>query len=245
MWSDLLVVGLVALASGMAGFFACSWRARRVARVRRRIPKHWPLDARRVVNSQEHRVWLWLRQAFEDHHVMIKMPVTRFTLPRRGENSACLYQLLGGVYCTFTISRDDGRVVGCVDVPGLQGISRTNRQIKLALLSQSGIAYRVLKANELPPAAEIRIDFLGDEAFVHMQKKRERAAVLQAQQKLRDAVERRRHRLPTRHLGDAQGDAIAESDFSVSVLDSQVGAFAWEQANSFVAPLDSRPAGLH
>ncbi|MGV3493981.1 MAG: hypothetical protein ACO1OY_08945 [Ramlibacter sp.] len=241
---DLLVHGLVALASSMAGFFACSWKAKRAARARRRMPKHWPLDARRIVNSQEHRVWLWLRQAFEGHHVMIKMPVTRFTLPRGGENSAYLYQLLGGVYCTFTISRDDGRIVGCVDVPGLQGISRTNRQIKLALLSQSGIAYRVLKAGDLPPAAEIRIDFLGDEAFAHMQKKRERAAILQAQQKLRDAVERRRHG-PGRRLAGDHGDVGAESDFSVSVLDSQVGAYAWEQANSFIAPLDSRPAGLH
>jgi hypothetical protein len=103
-----------------------------------------------MANSEERRVWSWLIRVFFDHHVMIKVPVTRFTLPRAKENSAHWYQLLSGVYCTFTVCGADGQVVGCVDVPGVNGISRGNLQLKLTLLSQCGIAYSVVNPNSLP-----------------------------------------------------------------------------------------------
>lgn len=48
---------------------------------KQRIPAHWPLHARVLVNAEELRVWRWLAETFDDHHVMIKMPVTRFTRP--------------------------------------------------------------------------------------------------------------------------------------------------------------------
>ena len=53
------------------------WESRK-ARARRRIPKQWPLDTRVIANSEELQVWHWLSRAFYDHHVMIKLPVTRF-----------------------------------------------------------------------------------------------------------------------------------------------------------------------
>ena len=56
-----------------------------------------------MANSQERKVWRWLVRVFFDHHVMVKIPVTRFTMPRAKENSEHWYQMLSGVYCTFTV----------------------------------------------------------------------------------------------------------------------------------------------
>ena len=89
-----------------------------------------------MASSAECVVWHWLNRVFFDHHIMIKIPVTRFTLPSGKENGAHWYQLLSGVYCTFTVCASDGHVVGCVDVLGPNGISRSNRQLKVTLLSQ-------------------------------------------------------------------------------------------------------------
>ena len=175
-----------------------------------------------MVNSQERKVWRWLIRVFFDHHIMIKAPVTRFTLPRSKENSEHWYQLLSGVYCTFTVCRDDGQVVGCVDVPGVNGISRGNMQLKLTLLSQCGIAYCVVEPDSLPPLEEIRLDFLGSNA-VPIKKEIKDAALTTAHHKLRAAVDRQRKRSDT---------------FSPS------GSEFWQQPDSFIAPLDSRPGKL-
>ena len=140
----VVFAALMALGGIAAGVLGSRWWAARAAKARRRIPRHWPLDPRTMANSEECKVWRWLIRVFFDHYVMIKVPVTRFTFPHRNQNSAHWYHLLGGVYCTFTICGPDGQVVGCVDVPGRNGISRSNRKLKLTLLSQCGIAYWVV-----------------------------------------------------------------------------------------------------
>lgn len=132
-----------------------TWVERKTSE-RRRIPKQWPLDTRAIANTEELQVWHWLGRAFYDHHVMIKLPVTRFTLPRDREEGMEWYRLLGGVYCTFTICKTDGRVVGCVDVPGRSGIPRSTRQIKHSLLTQCGLPYWVVRSSNLPTVSEIR-----------------------------------------------------------------------------------------
>jgi hypothetical protein len=191
-----------------------------------------------MANSQERKVWRWLVRVFFDQHVMIKVPVTRFTLPRTRENSEHWYQLLSGVYCTFTVCGADGQVVGCVDVPGANGISRGNMQLKLTLLSQCGIAYCVVKPDSLPRLEEIRADFLGSNAVPN--KKTEHAAMTTAHQKLRAAVDRQRHK----RVG-ADSSGLSSSGFgSESFLPSDFALGAWQQADSFIAPLDSRPAKL-
>ena len=127
----LMLPGLLALVCLCAGILGNRWWTHRAAKARRRIPKHWPLEPRAMANSQERKVWRWLVRVFFDQHVMVKVPLTRFTLPRSKENSEHWYQLLSGVYCTFTVCGADGQVVGCVDVPGAQGISRGNMQLKM------------------------------------------------------------------------------------------------------------------
>ena len=153
---------------------------------------------------------------------MIKVPVTRFTLPRAKENSAHWYDLLSGVYCTFTVCRADGQVVGCVDVPGVNRLSRGNMQLKLTLLSQCGIAYWVAKPDSLPTLEELREEFLGSNAAVP--NRMDNAAMVIAHQRLRAAVDRQRH---SRH----GADSVAPTS-------------GWQQPDSFVTPLDSRRSKL-
>ena len=175
-----------------------------------------------MANSEERKVWRWLLRVFSDHHVMIKVPVTRFTLPRAKENSAHWYDLLSGVYCTFTVCRADGQVVGCVDVPGVNRLSRGNMQLKLTLLSQCGIAYWVAKPDSLPTLEELREEFLGSNAAVP--NRMDNAAMVVAHQRLRAAVDRQRH---NRHGAD-----------------SLTPTSGWQQPDSFVTPLDSRRGKL-
>ena len=133
-WNDpWLLAALVPALLVLGALAHRAWSNHRT-REQRRIPKHWPLSTRQLVNSEEIRVWHWLARAFYDHHIMIKLPVTRFTLPRDSEQSMHWYRLLGGVYCTFTICKTDGRVVGCLDVPGRNALPRSTRMLKHSLL---------------------------------------------------------------------------------------------------------------
>lgn len=115
-WQLAVLVGV--LASAVGGAITYAWWVRRAARLRRRAPKHWPLSPRVVTNIEERKIWRWLNLAFLDHSVMIKMPVTRFTMPNSRKHGLHWYELLSGLYCTFTIVRADGHVIGCVDLAG-------------------------------------------------------------------------------------------------------------------------------
>lgn len=157
----LLMVVLCILDVLLIGAFLYAWLGRRAVQVRQSIPTNWPLARRPLVNSEESQVWHWMCKSFPLHQVNIKIPVTRFTHPLEGEQRENLYKLLSGVYCTFTVSAPDGRVVGCVDVIGVNGPAGANCQLKQALLVKCGIAYRVLRSVSLPTIAEIRSDFLG------------------------------------------------------------------------------------
>ena len=243
--SAFILVGIATIVGTFAGILGSLWWARRIAKQRRRIPKHWPLDPRRMASSAECVVWHWLNRVFFDHHIMIKIPVTRFTLPSGKENGAHWYQLLSGVYCTFTVCASDGHVVGCVDVLGPNGISRSNRQLKVTLLSQCGIAYCVVKPNRLPALAEIRTEFLGDKALMPGNKGRDDAILTTAHQ-LRTVVDRLRHQRPGDfgRLEPASGTSSGSGPESL-LSDSDFSPGSWQQADSFIAPLDSRPAKLH
>ena len=211
----------------------------RQARQRRRIPKHWPLHARPLANSEEARVWHWLARAFYDHHVMIKLPVTRFTMPREREQSMDWYKLLGGVYCTFTICKADGRVVGCLDVPGTAGIPRSTRALKHSLLSQVGLPYWVVRSNSLPTVAEIRAEFLGESELNRAMREREmeERAIMAAQSNLRSAL----HRQRSNRMGSDFGPL---STWPNSAPESRVDLHSQWQENSFLMPLDSRKGDL-
>ena len=216
-----------------------TWVSRK-AQARRRIPKHWPLKVRSITNSEEARVWHWLARAFYDHHVMIKLPVTRFTLPLEREEGMDWYRLLGGVYCTFTICKADGRVVGCIDVPGKNALPRSTRLLKHSLLTQCGLPYWVVRSSSLPTVTEIRTEFLGETPTAQTMREREmeERALIAAQASLRSELSRQRGNRHSDFSPLSTWPSSTSDESRVSDLGSQ-----W-QDNSFLIPLDSRKGDL-
>lgn len=158
-----LCLGLLAGAAlGVGGYV---WYLQRQASAKMRLPSKWPLTSRVLMTNEEYEVFKWLTGVFHDHLVMVKLPVLRFTVPvSKDENggSARWQELLGGVYCTFTVCTSNGNVVGCVDVPGKRGMNKNNRQLKESLLSDCRVAYTVVRSVKLPQAGAMRAAFLGE-----------------------------------------------------------------------------------
>lgn len=162
-----LLMSLLGVAVGaLGGALAYAGWMRRRAGAKPRLPAKWPLAARGLFNSHEHEVLQWLRKTFHDHVVMAKIPVLRFTSPLDKEESQADRErwqaLLAGVYTTFTVCTADGKVLGCVDVPGKRGLSQANRELKETLLSDCGIAYTVVGVKRLPTGSAMRAAFLGE-----------------------------------------------------------------------------------
>ena len=160
---------LMIVALACAGLGAVCYRvwAARVARNQRRIPEQWQLRARPLFTGVERTVWHWLKRVFFDHHVLVKVPVIRFLLPRSATQGQRSHELLKGVYCSFTICASDGTVIGCVDVPGNIGLKASNRDLKKKLFDECGIAYAVLSSNQLPTLEALRAAFLADMVLAH------------------------------------------------------------------------------
>lgn len=241
-WLAVATIGL--LISALLGGLIHSWWQRRAARQRRRMPKRWPLSPRAVANSEERKVWRWLAGAFYDHSIMIKMPVTRFTLPRTKDHGLHWYELLSSVYCTFTVVGVDGRVIGCVDVPNPRRIAKRNQILKETLLHQCGIAYLIVESVRLPSLQDIRSEFLGEMASMAREHDRDEAAIKAASNSLRASLMHQRltrasDRAP---LSADSGHSRSRDSSGHSGLASQFPA-GWTE-NSFIMPLDSRKAEL-
>lgn len=227
-----------------AGFLIHSWWMNRLARLQRTVPSKWPLIPRPVTSSLERAAWGWMTRAFYDHAVMIKMPVTRFTLPQTKEQGLHWYKLLSGAYCTFTVVAGDGRVLGCVDVVAPLTKSKKSQILKESLLNQCGIGYVVVDATNLPDTAEIRAEFLGANAA--MQRARSAAnvaAVAAASHQLRSSLNRQRKtRRDDRR--SAEVSRFPEESYSSEFITVNSGLPSTWQSNSFLTPLDSRKAPL-
>lgn len=255
----LWMTALLAVAAGLiAGVLITTWRLRKEADVSLRVPARWPLEARGLVNEAEDAVWKWLRSAFHDHLVMVKVPVLRFTIPMAGErtNSAQWLELLSGVYTTFTVCTSDGTVVGCVDVPGKRGLGQANRELKEALLADCNISYTVVRSHSLPKVEAMRAAFLGeivDEFLTEPQPVYGQDGNFQAEvaaftrEKMRAAKDAAQREI-NRHAQQAPGRlAGAARHGERSGPDSRTGPpsqFPKEWDDSFIQPLDSRPARL-
>lgn len=240
-----LGAAVIFLVGALAGLLAQLGWMRHARKARRRIPRHWPVDPRPLVNSQEKKVWHWLVRTFPDHQVMVKIPITRFTIPQATGDSALLYDLLNKVYCTFSVCSPGGQVVGCVDVRvRTKTISRSNQLLKLGLLSQCGVCYWIVEPEALPEAAEIRAYFLADDARPAAADRGIGGhALASAKVQLRATVERQRHSRGRARA--AVKPAAMKADPSTDFPESDFERGAWQQADSFVAPLDSRLSALH
>lgn len=236
----IFAVGLLAFGAGAAGW--ATW-SRHQENLRRRPPNHWPVTLRVIINSDERRVWRSLELAFVEYSVMVKMPMTRFLKPNSQKQGVYWYQLLSSLYCSFTVVRADGQIMGCVDLPLRPGERNKSVRMKAAILAQCGIPYLVLKEGIQPSLAQIRSKFLG-EASSMPQSAQQAAAIHAASLNLRSSISRSRQ---TRHAPSGQSNgsqdraAAPDSEFN-SISSSGFSAFG--QEDSFIAPLDSRKAPL-
>lgn len=241
-YTGWLIAAIAILASGVLGAVAYAWWFQRKERAKRRIPRRWPVAVRPMVNSRERRAWLWLVRSFLDIHVMVKLPVTRFTMPKSKEQGQHWFKLLSSVYCTFTVCTADGKVIGCIDVPGPMGLSLSNQTLKHTLLSQCNIRYVVIDPDNLPGTSEIRVAFLGAQAVAKEERERMRTdAEFNATRVQLQAVLLRQRNNSQKNL--ARLEALLSADpHSHESYESQLST-NWEH-DSFVAPLDSRRAEL-
>ena len=244
-WPVLGTVGLIAAFA--AGAFVAAWLARRAARLRRKAPKQWPLSPRAIINSEERKIWRWLELAFVDYSVMVKLPVTRFSIPNSAEQGLRWYELLSSLYCTFTVVRADGRVMGCVDLPSRAGRPSKAQRMKASMLAQCGIAYLVLQQGTEPTVAQIRFKFLGELASAMPQGNYQAAAIQAASSSLRSSITRSRQ---IRQGDSGPAPLSPSSPAPLMRTDSEYAGLAssgfnaqW-QDDSFIMPLDSRKGGL-
>ncbi|HMN20801.1 MAG TPA: hypothetical protein PKA16_05355 [Ottowia sp.] len=225
------VLALVLLAAIALGAW---WLATAERRKRRdkRLPQHLPIRSRPVLSRSERQVWLWLREAFPKHHVMVKMPLTRFTMPRKPEDAKTWFPRLGTLYCTFTLCDELGRVIGCVDVMGERRLPRGNRQLKQLLMSQCHISYWALTPDTLPDPWTIRAEFLGiTAAELPLGPTSDWAELQTARQQLEEVLDRNRSFRRSRQADlEPSGDEIDPQRLST-----------WGQPDSLPMPLEPGP----
>ena len=231
-----LLLAAAALLVGVAGYVLGRSRppaARPTAR--RKLPTQWPLNPRALTNTAERRIWHWLRQVFPHHHIMVKLPVTRFTMPREPGAATEWFALLSSAYCTFTICDDQGLVIGCIDLVGPRGLSRGNRQLKQTLLAQCGIGYWVIEPSTPPAAETLRTEFLGSHARDSSPSRITGLDQLdEARTQLHEALDRKRsHRQQLAGSQPTAGEDTPPGEHT-----------GWQQLDSFMGTLDSRRTPL-
>ena len=257
----LLPVAGIVLGAALGIFMHWGW-ARRKNSHKLRLPTRWLLHARALVTPEEQEVWKWLRSAFSDHAVMVKVPVMRFTIPntrnRTDNQDQHWHQLLEGVYCTFSICAFDGKVVGCVDVPGKRGLSRDQREMKEDLLLECGIGYTTVRSNSLPSASAMRAAFLGEALRPEIDAQATRGgdssfhAALDefTSEKVRAAKAQAMKELKDKHAAETEPkDAVRDPGFNLDGTGSFMNRdkkdrFATKWEDSFTMPAESRPAKL-
>ncbi|MES2192234.1 MAG: DUF2726 domain-containing protein [Pseudomonadota bacterium] len=155
----MLATAVCSMGLGAAGHSI--WQARK-AKKKRKLPQQWDLQARQLLSPTELEVWHWLQRAFFEYDVLVKIPLIRFMAPLSAAEGKRSHELIKDLYCSFTICAVDGTVVGCVDVPGPQGLKTSTRAIKQTLFAECGLAYAVVRAGNLPSLEAVRSAFLGE-----------------------------------------------------------------------------------
>lgn len=236
-------MGFVIFFAGLgAGALALYAYQRHQRHEQRRIPRQWPLKARPLLNSTERATLLWLERVFADQQVFVKLPVTRFTTPDQRTEATHWYKLLNGVYCSFAVCNNAGRVLGCVDVNNPATLSRANQSLKHSLLMACGIRYWVVDPANLPHTSAMRTAFLGPDAP-------ELPSANPVPAQLRDTADTLQAALSRQRV--AHRERVLATDFDPTTWGdegppTQISRLpsGWEH-NSFVTPLDSRMADLH
>ena len=226
------------LIGAILGISITLWLNRKPADVRHALPTEWPLTPRALVSSHERKVWLWLSKVMFDHQILIKLPVTRFSMPAKESDAEYWHHILNGVYCTFTICNLEGRVIGCIDVAGRVGLTMRNQTLKHALLNQLGMQYWVIDPDNFPQMMQLRLAFLGEQAARAGQLSQLEAQFKDVAWNLQSVVSRKR--------SQAQPGTVTDSEMAALTAEFEAAASqgGWDSNNSFLTPLDSRAAPL-
>ena len=222
-----ILLAFLAGASGTAGLFYKREQMR--ASGKRRHPSSLHVKPRRILTGTEREIWRWLQAVFPNHHIMVKMPMTRFTLPGTPDKRMETFSCLSNLYCSFTICTKRARVIGCIDIAGGRTtLSGSNQELKQAILSQCDMAYWVLLPQSLPEVSILRAAFLGlDE---------EGSDFIELEPNYSD-IERMREHL--KELVDREHNVLVSASNEAQSAAAQAGP-DWTQADSFLMPLEEQ-----
>ena len=150
---SMLIVALL-LGAALGGLAVWAW-----APPRRRLsplPTEWTLAARRVLNSNERRVYNQLRLAFPKYIVLPKLPLVRLCQPATPDQVKFWYELIGAAHVTFAVCNPNGHVVLVIDLDSTRNHSRRSTRIKESVLEACGIQRLHCAVDELPSIEELR-----------------------------------------------------------------------------------------
>jgi hypothetical protein len=111
-----------------------------------------------LFSEVDRSVWLWLQEVFPEHEVLVKVPVVRFL--SGNSNDLKMLIRIKDIYCSFTVCSSKGKVIGCIDVPGPQGLKASRYELKKKLFEDCDLPYALLGANKLPTREALRAVFL-------------------------------------------------------------------------------------
>ncbi len=120
------------------------------------LPTEWTLASRRVLNTDERRVYNQLRLAFPKYIVMPKLPLVRLCQPATPDQVRFWYQLIGTAHVTFAVCNPNGHVLLVIDLDSTRSHSRRSTRIKESVLAACGIQRLHCAADDLPSIDELR-----------------------------------------------------------------------------------------
>lgn len=147
----LIVLVVVSVLLGAAISLWLTRRSRAEA-----LPREWHLTLRPVFSSDERRMYRQLREAFPEHAILVKLPLTRFTQPSETDRAGYWYKLIGNLHVTFAISNLNGRVIAAIDIEGARGGSRRGTAIKTGVLNACRVRYLCFMVDDLPSLLEVQ-----------------------------------------------------------------------------------------
>lgn len=150
---SMLILALL-LGGALGGLAVWAW-----APPRQRLsplPTEWTLAARRVLGSNERRVYNQLRLAFPKYIVLPKLPLVRLCQPATPDQVKFWYELIGAAHVTFAVCNPNGHVVLVIDLDSTRTHSRRSTRIKESVLAACGIHRLHCAADEFPSIEELR-----------------------------------------------------------------------------------------
>lgn len=145
----LVVVSSVLLGAGLSLWITHRHRAES-------LPREWHLTLRPVFTADERRMYRQLREAFPEHAILVKLPLTRFTQASEPERAGYWHQLIGNLHVTFAICNLNGRVIAAIDIEGARSGSRRATAIKTGVLNACRVRYLCFMVDDLPSLLEVQ-----------------------------------------------------------------------------------------